>query len=350
MPVIKDSLQALARKFDVCVIGSDQVGKSALISQYVYSIFIESPEEVDPLYTKRLFTPYKSESYQDIIILESNYNKDMYNESRELQIINANTLVFVYSVTDVNSFIDLEDYYSNIAMVRSDGIPPIAVIGTKLDLEENSREVSYYDALDFSRRIGAVSCHECSSKMNIGVKEAFESITDIAVKMRLNHENNKSRSKLNSTTIKGSSNGSKTKIGTMTKDPSALETTRSNDDNSFDFDAYSIIDDNYTLMTRNDNFREPQNLTFASPITPALLRKKPIEINSIRLDFNSSSMSSTQLPINATSKNDRALQSSKSDPMKPTESSEIEKVSSTQNTLTNKKKSRKSENACCVIT
>lgn len=186
MVLFRDGIQALTKRYDMCLVGSDGVGKSTLIVHYIYDRFIPDIEDLDALYTKRVVTPDTGGSFQEISIFESDYNKDLYSESREMHILNANTLILVYSIANLKSFIDLEDYYSGIIQLRGPhDIPPICLIGTKFDLESSSREVSYYDGADFAKKINAVAFHECSSKESFAIKDSFEKITDLAVKIRL---------------------------------------------------------------------------------------------------------------------------------------------------------------------
>ncbi|KAK6874075.1 Ras-related protein Rap-1b [Candida tropicalis] len=161
MVLFRDGIQALTKRYDMCLVGSDGVGKSTLIVHYIYDRFIPDIEDLDALYTKRVVTPDTGGSFQEISIFESDYNKDLYSESREMHILNANTLILVYSIANLKSFIDLEDYYSGIIQLRGPhDIPPICLIGTKFDLESSSREVSYYDGADFAKKINAVAFHE----------------------------------------------------------------------------------------------------------------------------------------------------------------------------------------------
>lgn len=196
MVLVRDGIQTLTKPYDICLLGSDGVGKSTLIVHYVYDSFIPDIQDVDALYTKRVITPDTSGNYQEITIFETDYHNDLYSDSRKRQIFNANTLILVYSIDNLRSFLDLEDYYSNIVQLRGPyNIPPICLIGTKFDLESINREVSYSEATIFAKKINAVSFHECSAKEAFAVKDSFEIIANLAVKIRLDHYN---REKLNS--------------------------------------------------------------------------------------------------------------------------------------------------------
>lgn len=190
MVLVRDGIQTLTTTYDMCLLGSDGVGKSTLIVQYVYDSFIPDIQDVDVLYTKRVITPDTLGNYQEITIFETDYHKDLYSDSRKRQIFNANTLVLVYSIDNLRSFLDLEDYYSNIVQLRGPcNIPPICLIGTKFDLESVNREVSYSEAAAFAKKINAVSFHECSAKEAFAVKDAFQRIANLAVKIRLDNYN-----------------------------------------------------------------------------------------------------------------------------------------------------------------
>ncbi|RCK64507.1 GTP-binding protein Di-Ras2 [Candida viswanathii] len=190
MVLFRDGLQALTKSYDICLVGSDGVGKSTLIVHYVYDKYVPDLEDIDALYTKRVSTRDVRDNSQEISIFESDYNKDMYSDGQERHILNANTLVLVYSIASLRSFIELEDYYSGIVQLRGPyDIPPIALIGTKFDLESDSREVQYHEAFDFAKKINAVAFHECSAKESFAIKDAFEKIGDLAANIRLEIEN-----------------------------------------------------------------------------------------------------------------------------------------------------------------
>lgn len=186
MSLLLDSLHALTKNYDMCVIGSSSVGKSTLILHYVYHHFDESLYDLDAVYTKRIITPDTNGKFREITIFESDFHIDMYTLTRERHVLNANTIVLVYAIDDYQSFTALEDYYERINQLRP--LIPISVIASKLDLDTN-REVSYYEGAEFAKRIGAVSFNECTRANVMGVNQAFESIANVAVKIQLDKDN-----------------------------------------------------------------------------------------------------------------------------------------------------------------
>ena len=75
MVLFRDGIQALTKRYDMCLVGSDGVGKSTLIVHYIYDRFIPDIEDLDALYTKRVVTPdtgevFKRYQYLKVIIIK----------------------------------------------------------------------------------------------------------------------------------------------------------------------------------------------------------------------------------------------------------------------------------------
>ncbi|KAK6205503.1 GTP-binding protein of the ras family [Scheffersomyces amazonensis] len=172
-----NSIQTLKDNFDILVIGDHQVGKSSLILNYLHDTFINDIDaSVEDLHTKVIS---ENNEYYELSILDTSSVTDSYARSRQKQIINASTLLLVYSTTNTESLLHLHDIYDKILSIRP-LLPPIVVVGTKFDLVDE-RQVSWEEGHEFSKNINSVGFFECSAKSNVNVDEAFQRLADIVL-------------------------------------------------------------------------------------------------------------------------------------------------------------------------
>jgi GTPase KRas protein len=167
-----------AMRIPITVLGSGAVGKSSLTLQMICNEF---PDYYDPTiedkYTVRKVCD-KQESMFDIL--------DTAGQEEYLALVDdwircSKGYVLVYSITDLNSWQDLTDYYDAIVqhysrMQRKDkSIPikrvPIVVVGNKCDLKKESRVDR--DMVANQCRAWGVPFFEASAKENVNVEEAF---------------------------------------------------------------------------------------------------------------------------------------------------------------------------------
>ncbi|CAD1810968.1 Ras family protein [Candida parapsilosis] len=180
MEVCHDDLQVITKKYDVCILGASNVGKSSMIYRFIHDQFMENIEEED-LYTKKYIN---GQGDCDILtIYDSDFTNDMYMKSMQLTILNASCLIFAYAIDDSNSFLSIEDYYHHINMFRTQ-MPPIFIVGCKSDLE-GERQVHYEEGGELATKLRAISFHECSAKENVGITEIFKAVTDVIGEIRL---------------------------------------------------------------------------------------------------------------------------------------------------------------------
>ncbi|KAI5950492.1 hypothetical protein KGF57_004307 [Candida theae] len=172
--VCHDDLQVITKKYDACVLGSSNVGKSSMIYRFIHNQFIENIEDQD-LYTKNYIN--KRGNCDVLTIYDSDFSNEMYAKSTQLSIINASCLIFAYAIDDLTSFNSLEDYFHHIKLIRNE-MPPFFIVGCKSDLEMQ-RQVSYKEGLELANTLESMAFGECSAKENIGVLELFDKLTTL---------------------------------------------------------------------------------------------------------------------------------------------------------------------------
>ena len=154
---------------NILVLGAPKSGKSSLILQYVHSFFPEEYDaSIEDTYTKRIAI----KSTAIAINLFDAADTGEYSDLRNQRIDNADGIILVYSVSSKDSLDRLHQLYEDITRHR-DSLPPIAIAGTKIDLE-HEREVDRTIGERLSQEINS-SFMEVSAKGNINVNEFFTS-------------------------------------------------------------------------------------------------------------------------------------------------------------------------------
>ncbi|VDN97286.1 unnamed protein product [Rodentolepis nana] len=111
---------------------------------------------------------------------------------QDLYIRNGQGFVLVYSITSLRSLLNLEAVYQQILRYkakfrqrsastsskvdRPSEVPPIILVGNKVDLEATLREVAREDAENLARRWGCCGFVETSAKNGDGVIDAFRQV------------------------------------------------------------------------------------------------------------------------------------------------------------------------------
>lgn len=169
----KDSFSALNSAFDVCVMGQPQCGKSSLVCAYVYGKYIEDIDSVEELYTKKL----KTSQFDELTILDTSSESDIYTSSRKKQIANTGSFVFAYSIGDRQTFERLDDLIDNVIAVRGE-LPPFVIVGLKSDLEQ-SRQVAFDEGQALAERWGARYFTEASALVGQNVLVVFDKLVEV---------------------------------------------------------------------------------------------------------------------------------------------------------------------------
>ena len=177
---VKDSLDVLNRKYDICIIGEGNVGISSFLYSFIYKTYIEdSSLEVEELHTK---TVWRGSRSYDISILGGTATLEYYLSSRKQQIRNTTALIFAYSVADRQSFAELEDLFERTMFVRGD-VPPFSIVGLRSDMGVE-RQVAYEEGYSLCNQLGGIHFQECSAKDNVGIEEAFDPIIDAVLSVK----------------------------------------------------------------------------------------------------------------------------------------------------------------------
>lgn len=116
----------------------------------------------------------------------------------------AEAIILFYDITDRNSFLNIEKrHLSEIKAHRVSDEVVFLLVGTKEDLSDRKRQVSYSEGLDFSKEHNILFL-ETSAKKNIRVDPVFQLIIQLILSQRRKIEQNDQISRTNSHSLPSS--------------------------------------------------------------------------------------------------------------------------------------------------
>ena len=171
-----DDDQKIKLSLKILLIGDSQVGKTSLLLKYTEHVF---PEE----HIATIGVEYK-----DKFIIKDNYNirlqiwdtagQERFHSITKNIYRNANGVLFVYDITNQESFNNIKNWIKDLQNVGNDikGV----IIGNKLDLEQK-RDVSKEDLEEIGKK-NQMPFLETSAKQNINVNEGFDLLVNELLK------------------------------------------------------------------------------------------------------------------------------------------------------------------------
>ena len=126
------------RKFHVVILGSANVGKTAIIQKFFYNHFPHQyVPTVEDLHSRN-FTLFGKELTVSVL---DTAGAGAFPAMRELSLTNADGFILVYSIDNSKSWEDVKSIHEEVMKKRKPEKVPMVIVGNKSDLEE-SREVS----------------------------------------------------------------------------------------------------------------------------------------------------------------------------------------------------------------
>ncbi|XP_001943267.2 ras-related protein Rap-2b-like [Acyrthosiphon pisum] len=176
-PPSSSSDPADVTRHKIVVMGAARVGKSSLITQFLYRKFSSKYKRTVEEMHHGQFTVDGVKIDLDILDTSGAYE---FPAMRALSISSADAFVLVYSVTDPDSFQQAAAIRDQIIETKHTADVPIVVVGNKLDLANSDRKVSYEETsclVEVDWENGFV---ETSAKDNINVGEVFKELLNQA--------------------------------------------------------------------------------------------------------------------------------------------------------------------------
>ena len=165
------------------LVGEAQVGKTAIINQYIQNTFEEEyiatigQEKQTKEITLKNGTKFKLEIWDTI-------GQDTYSAANKIFMRNAKIALLVYDITKEESFKNLNKFYTQVCDINGKDKIIIGVVGNKNDLYEE-RVIEEEEGQKYAKDIGA-SFFETSAKDHDTIENLFEGICE-----KLNNKDNK---------------------------------------------------------------------------------------------------------------------------------------------------------------
>ncbi|KAI8127348.1 hypothetical protein FF38_03248 [Lucilia cuprina] len=158
----------------VVVMGAAKVGKTCIISQFLYDKFYPRYKQtVEQLHRAEYELPDGSALTLDILDTSGSFE---FPAMRTLSITTGAAFILVYAVDDIESWYEVERLRNMI--IKQKGMkPPIVVVGNKIDINYCERRQVEYEVTEMvvceDWRCGYI---ECSAKENTGIVEIFKEL------------------------------------------------------------------------------------------------------------------------------------------------------------------------------
>ncbi|XP_050345635.1 ras-related protein Rap-2b isoform X1 [Nymphalis io] len=163
-----------AVRHKIVVLGAAKVGKSSLISQFLYNTF-------SPKYKRTI----EEMHHGDFNVAGVRLTLDILDTSgayefpamRALSMQSADAFILVYDITDANSFVEVRALRDQIHETKESTAVPIVVVGNKVDLAESGeRQVEFHTTESVVTVDWENGFVEASAKDNINVSQIFKEL------------------------------------------------------------------------------------------------------------------------------------------------------------------------------
>ena len=123
-------------QFRIVVMGAAGVGKTCLVSQFMYDRFLsEYKPTVEDLHRAE-YHINGNRLTLDILDTAGAYE---FPAMRKLSITNGDAFVLVYAIDDERSFVEVENIRQEIIQQKGDILTPIVIVGNKMDKSDERR-------------------------------------------------------------------------------------------------------------------------------------------------------------------------------------------------------------------
>ncbi|MFW9822008.1 MAG: Rab family GTPase [Candidatus Thorarchaeota archaeon] len=163
--------------FKILLLGDASVGKTSFTKRYCYNIF--NPSErltigVD-FHVKTIELNAKRIKLQ----IWDVGGEERFRFLLPTYCLGANAAFLLYDITRPSTLDNISEW---MTIVRQKGGPiPIMLVGSKLDLAENSRQVQRDYGIQIAEKNRMASFVEISAKENVNVDDAFQVLTELTL-------------------------------------------------------------------------------------------------------------------------------------------------------------------------
>lgn len=153
------------------VMGASCVGKSAIISQFLYDTFLtDYRETVEDLHRKEIDV----NGCKVVLDILDTAGGHEFPAMRKLAIATSDAFILVYSIDNDASFDEVKLLRDQIIEEREDVNVPIVIVGNKMDVSEQERIMEQETAETIACVEWGCGYVEASAKYNVNIPEIFE--------------------------------------------------------------------------------------------------------------------------------------------------------------------------------
>jgi small GTP-binding protein len=172
-----EKLKLETKKLNFIIMGNFTVGKTSLINRYIDDIFHNQTKTTLGI---DQYSKFLTKNYEDYkVTIFDTAGQERYGTITKSYFRNAHAILFVYEISDRDSFIKVGNWMSNAeSNIDLKNFPKI-LVGNKCDLA-NDRQVPFEEAEKFSKTFN-MQFFETSAKMNINVDKIFDELMNAAI-------------------------------------------------------------------------------------------------------------------------------------------------------------------------
>jgi len=159
----------------VVLVGSGGVGKSSLVLQFVHNYF---PDTYDPTIEDNFRKQIVVDEKCKMLDILDTAGQEEFRCMRDQWFRTGEAFVVVYSITDRNTFDDVNGHREFILTSKDATKGPMIMVGNKCDREDD-RQVSTAEGKALADALG-MPFFETSAKKRTNVDEAFTSLVRLA--------------------------------------------------------------------------------------------------------------------------------------------------------------------------
>jgi GTPase KRas protein len=161
------------------ILGSGGVGKSAITIQFTQNHFIEIYDPtIEDCYRKQII--FDGNSY--LLDILDTAGQDEYSAMRDQYYHAGEGFVLVYSIADLETFLEIESFVEKIYMCKDNKNIPFVLCGNKSDIGYQ-RQVNTIEGLTLAKKLKCPFI-ECSAKTRYNIDEVWYGIIKEVVKKR----------------------------------------------------------------------------------------------------------------------------------------------------------------------
>ncbi|XP_030027210.1 ras-related protein Rap-2b [Manduca sexta] len=163
-----------AVRHKIVVLGAAKVGKSSLITQFLYGTFSTKYKRTIEEMHHGDFNVSGVRLTLDILDTSGSYE---FPAMRALSMQSADAFILVYDITDANSFTEVRALRDQIHETKQSTAVPIVVVGNKVDLAETgARQIEFHTTESVVTVDWENGFVEASAKDNINVSQIFKEL------------------------------------------------------------------------------------------------------------------------------------------------------------------------------